>query len=91
MMHYGLFYERQPTVLERYSYAIWIISIIDNKLAYEWIFKFANGAISWASKKQTCLTYSTVESKLLLTVGEDDEGLQKVVPTTSGNYIFTLW
>ena len=54
----GLFYYDFPAVLERY-YAS------DNKSTVGWIFTMAKGGICWASKKQTCITHSTMESEFI--------------------------
>ena len=61
-INFGLFYSEFPTVLEGYSDASWITSASDNKSTSWWIFTIAGGAISWASKKQTCIAHSTMES-----------------------------
>ena len=60
-MSYGLFYNKFPSVLEGNCDASWITSINDNKSTSGWIFKLGGGAISWASKKQTCITHSNME------------------------------
>nr|GEV14755.1 zinc finger, CCHC-type [Tanacetum cinerariifolium] len=49
------------TVLEGYTDASWISNIEDNSSTSGWVFLLASGAISWASKKQTCITGSTME------------------------------
>ncbi|GJY14033.1 zinc finger, CCHC-type containing protein [Tanacetum coccineum] len=38
----------------------------DNSSTSGWVFLLAGGVISWASKKQTCITGSTMESELML-------------------------
>ena len=52
----GLFYNYFPTVLEGYIDANWIKSTHDKMSTSGWIFILGDGAISWASKKQTCIT-----------------------------------
>ncbi|GJV25533.1 zinc finger, CCHC-type containing protein [Tanacetum coccineum] len=37
----------------------------DNSYISGWVFLLDEGAISWASKKQTCITSSTMESKII--------------------------
>nr|GEW12663.1 zinc finger, CCHC-type [Tanacetum cinerariifolium] len=37
----------------------------DNSSTSGWVFLLGGGAISWASKKQTCITGSTIESKFV--------------------------
>jgi hypothetical protein len=62
----GLFYSDFPVVMEGYSDASWMTSSSDNKFILGWIFSFGGGVISWASKKQTCISYSTMESKFIV-------------------------
>jgi hypothetical protein len=38
----------------------------DNKSTSGWIFSLGGGAISWASKKQTCISHSTMESEFIV-------------------------
>ncbi|XP_043714613.1 secreted RxLR effector protein 161-like [Telopea speciosissima] len=64
-MNFGLFYRNFSAVLERYSDASWITSRGNNKSTSGWIFTLASGAISWASKKQTCISHSTMESEFI--------------------------
>ena len=64
-INFGLFYSEFPTVLEGYSDASWITSASDNKSTSGWIFTIAGRAISWASKKQTCIAHSTIESEFI--------------------------
>ena len=61
----GLSYNDYPEVLEGYSYASWVTNTRDNKSTSGWIFTIARGAVSWASKKQTCITHSTMESEFI--------------------------
>ena len=46
-----------------------------------WIFKIGGGAISWASKKQTCITHSTMESEFvaLAAAGKEAEWLRNLL------------
>ena len=69
----GLFYSEFLAVLEGYSDASWIISVSDNKSTYGWIFTFSGGAISWASKKQTCIFHYTMESEFIALAAADKE------------------
>ena len=54
-----------PVILERYSDASWIANTSDNKSTLEWSFTIAGGVVSWASKKQTCITHSTMENEFI--------------------------
>ena len=77
----GLFYYDYPAVLEGFSDASWITSASDNKSTTGWIFTMARGAISWASKKQTCITHSTMESEFiaLAATGKEAEWLRNLL------------
>jgi hypothetical protein len=57
----GLYYSGYPAVLEGYSDANWVNSVGDNKSTFGWIFTLSGGAISWVSKKQSCISHSTME------------------------------
>ena len=61
----SLIYNNFLSVLEGQSYASWITSGGDNKSTSGWVFTFGGGAIAWASKKQTCITHSTMESEFI--------------------------
>ncbi|GJS10359.1 zinc finger, CCHC-type containing protein [Tanacetum coccineum] len=60
-MNYGLSYVGYPLVLEAYSDASWINHVEDSSSTSGWVFLLGRGAISWASKKQTCIIGSTIE------------------------------
>nr|GEZ65964.1 zinc finger, CCHC-type [Tanacetum cinerariifolium] len=64
-MNYGLSYVGYPSVLEAYSDASWINHVEDSSSTSGWVFLLGGGAISWASKKQTCITSSTIESEFV--------------------------
>ncbi|XP_075095454.1 secreted RxLR effector protein 161-like [Nicotiana tabacum] len=49
----------------RYSNASWITNVNDSKATSGWIFTLGGDVISWASKKQTCISYSTMESEFI--------------------------
>ncbi|GJV80756.1 hypothetical protein Tco_1516626 [Tanacetum coccineum] len=48
-----------------YSDASWITNSEDHTYTIGWVFLLGGGAISWASKKQTCITDSTMESEFV--------------------------
>ena len=75
------FYYDFPAVLEGYSDASWVTSASDNKSTSGWIFTIAKGAISWASKKQTCISHSTMESEFiaLAAAGKEAEWLKNLL------------
>jgi len=51
--------------LEGYSDASWITSVSNNKSTFGWIFTFGGGSVSWASKKQMCISHSTMELEFI--------------------------
>ncbi|KAH9717746.1 hypothetical protein KPL71_021946 [Citrus sinensis] len=77
----GLFYNDYPEVLEGYSDASWVTNTRNNKSTSGWIFTIAGGAVSWASKKQTCITHSTMESEFiaLAAAGKEAEWLRNLL------------
>ncbi|GJW45419.1 hypothetical protein Tco_0074218 [Tanacetum coccineum] len=64
-MDYSLTYNGYPSVLEGYTNASWINNTEDNSSTSGWVFLLSGDAISWASKKQTCITSSTMESEFV--------------------------
>nr|GEV80872.1 hypothetical protein [Tanacetum cinerariifolium] len=53
------------TILKGYSDASWINHVEDSSSTSGWVFLLRGGAISWAFKKQTCITGSIIESELV--------------------------
>ncbi|GJR12471.1 hypothetical protein Tco_0795123 [Tanacetum coccineum] len=80
-MNYKLTYIGYPSVLEGYTDASWISNTRENSLISGWIFLLGGGAISWASKKQTCITGSTMKSKCvaLAAAGKEAEWLKNLL------------
>ncbi|GKB83556.1 hypothetical protein Tco_0950451 [Tanacetum coccineum] len=78
-MDYSLIYTGYPSVLEGYTDASWINNTEDNSSTNGWVFLLGGGATSWASKKQTCITSSTMESKFvaLASIGKEAESTLK--------------
>ncbi|XP_059294711.1 secreted RxLR effector protein 161-like [Lycium ferocissimum] len=77
----GLCYNGFPSTLEGFSDANWITNDDDKKSTSGWIFTLGGGAISWASKKQTCITHSTMESEFLAlaAAGKEAEWLRNML------------
>nr|GEY25832.1 zinc finger, CCHC-type [Tanacetum cinerariifolium] len=50
-------------ILEGYTDVIWISNTEDSSSTSDWVFLLGRGVISWVSKKQTCITGSTIESE----------------------------
>ena len=80
-MNYGLVYGGSPSVLEGYSDASWIISEMDNSSISGWVFLYGGGVISWSSKKQTCITDSTMASEFIAiaSAGKEAEWLRNLM------------
>ena len=80
-MNLGLLYNKFPVVLEGYTNPRWIASTKDNMSTSGWVFTFAVGAISCESKKQTCITHSTMESEFiaLAAAGKEAEWLRNML------------
>ena len=62
---FGLFYNKFPSVLKGYNDASWNTSIINNKPIFKRISTLKGSAISWAFRKQMCITHSTIKSKFI--------------------------
>nr|GEZ61993.1 zinc finger, CCHC-type [Tanacetum cinerariifolium] len=65
----------------------WINNMEDYSSTSGWVFLLGGGAISWASKKQTCITSSTKESEFvaLAAAGNEAEWLRNLI------YEIPLW
>lgn len=77
----NLSYTNFPAVLECYSDASWIDNVGESIATSGWIFTLAGGAISWASKKQTCISHSTMEAEFiaLASAGKEAEWLRNML------------
>ncbi|GJV41156.1 zinc finger, CCHC-type containing protein [Tanacetum coccineum] len=64
-MDYSLTYIGYPLVLEGYTDASWIKNVEDNSSTSGLVFLLGGSVISWASKKQTCITGSTIEYEFM--------------------------
>nr|GEU28811.1 photosystem I assembly factor PSA3, chloroplastic [Tanacetum cinerariifolium] len=64
-MDYCLEYSGDPSVLEGYTDASWITNQEDYASTSGWIFTLGGGAVSWGSKKQSCLIDSTMASEFM--------------------------
>ncbi|CAM8882652.1 unnamed protein product [Rhodiola kirilowii] len=80
-MNLGLVYSDFPSVIEGYSDASWISNEEDHSSTSGWVFLLGGGAISWASKKQTCITSSTMESEFvaLAVASKEAEWLKNLI------------
>ncbi|GKE08017.1 hypothetical protein Tco_1411568 [Tanacetum coccineum] len=80
-MDYRLTYTSYPLVLEGYTDASWINNIEDNSSTSGWGFLLGVGVISWASKKQTCITGSTMKFEFvaLEAAGKEAEWLRNLI------------
>ncbi|GJS62003.1 zinc finger, CCHC-type containing protein [Tanacetum coccineum] len=70
-------YTSTPSALQwqarGYSDASWINNMEDHSSTSGWVFLLGGGAISWASKKQTCITSSTMESEFVALAAASNE------------------
>nr|GEX70054.1 zinc finger, CCHC-type [Tanacetum cinerariifolium]GEZ51609.1 zinc finger, CCHC-type [Tanacetum cinerariifolium] len=66
---------------EGYTHATWIKNNEDNSSTSGCVFLLGGGAISWAPKKQTCITSSMMKSKFmaLATAGKEAEWLRNSI------------
>ncbi|GKF19051.1 hypothetical protein Tco_0067689, partial [Tanacetum coccineum] len=66
---------------EGYTDASWISNTKDNSSTSGWVFLLSGGVISWASKKQTCITSSTMKSEFvaLAAVGKEAGWLKNLL------------
>ena len=80
-LNYGLSYGGYPPVLEGYSDASWVTDREDHASTSGWIFTLGGGAISWGSKKQTCIADSTmaVEFVALASTSKEAEWLRGLI------------
>ncbi|GJW37042.1 hypothetical protein Tco_0059962 [Tanacetum coccineum] len=80
-MNYGLSYVGYPSMLEPYSDASWINHVEDSSFTSGWVFLLGGGAILWGSKKQTCITGSTIESEFvaLVAAGKEAKWLRNLI------------
>ncbi|XP_059638633.1 secreted RxLR effector protein 161-like [Cornus florida] len=80
-MDYGLHYGKFPAVIEGYSNATWNSDREDSLSVTAWIFTLGGTTISWKSKRQTCITYSSMESEFitLSSAGEEAEWLKSIL------------
>nr|GEZ70605.1 zinc finger, CCHC-type [Tanacetum cinerariifolium] len=64
-----------------YSDASWINHVEDSSSTSGWVFLLEGGAISWASKKQTCITGLTMKSEFvaLSAAGKEVEWLRNLI------------
>nr|GEV47759.1 zinc finger, CCHC-type [Tanacetum cinerariifolium] len=80
-MNYGFSFVGYPSVLRAYSDASWINHVEDSSFRSGWVFLLGGGAISWAFKKQTCITGSTMEFEFvaLAAAGKEAEWLRNLI------------
>ncbi|XP_074353023.1 secreted RxLR effector protein 161-like [Apium graveolens] len=78
---YGLIYIGFPSVIEGHSDASWISNKEDHSSTSGWVFLLGGGAISWTSKKQSCITDSTMKSEFmtLSAAGKEAEWLRNLI------------
>ena len=70
---YGIVYTWYPSVLKGYTDANWITDSEDHSSNSGWIFTLGGGAISWGSKKQTCISDSTMAAEFVALASSSKE------------------
>ena len=67
--------------MEGYTDASWIANLGDNLSTTGWVFTLGGGAVSWGSKKQTCISHSTMEAEFiaLAATGKEAEWLRDLL------------
>ena len=63
--HYGLMYFTDNNALTGYSDADWAGDVNDRKSTSGYLFMLGGAAVSWKSRKQTCVALSTAEAEYL--------------------------
>ncbi|RVW39391.1 hypothetical protein VitviT2T_024278 [Vitis vinifera] len=86
----SLQYSKFPAIIEGYLDASWISSVGDNLSTTGWVFTLGGGVVSWGSKKQTCISHSTMEAEFiaLAATGKEAEWLRDLmmdIPFTANN------
>ncbi|XP_071699802.1 secreted RxLR effector protein 161-like [Rutidosis leptorrhynchoides] len=78
---YDITYSGFPSIIKGYSDASWITNAKDHSSTTSWVFLLGGGAISWASKKKTCITNSTMESEFVTLAqdGKEAEWLRNLI------------
>ena len=64
-MDYGLIYEPNDKAMCGYSDADWAGNCDDRKSTTDYVFKMSGAAISWRSKKQSCVALSNAEAEYI--------------------------
>ena len=70
---YGIVYSGEPPILEGYSDASWITNEEDNSSTSGSVFVCGGGAISWSSKKHTCIVDSTTSAEFIALASASSE------------------
>ena len=74
-MDYSLCYQGKDLLLRGYTNADWAGDVDERKSTSGFIFLLGNSAISWSSKKQTCVALSTMESEFIAFSSTVQEGV----------------
>ena len=64
-MDYSLCYQGEDLQLRGYTDADWAGDVDERKSIFGFVFLLGNSAISWSTKKQTCVALSTMESEFI--------------------------
>nr|GEX13645.1 hypothetical protein [Tanacetum cinerariifolium] len=72
---YAMTYKRSNITFVVGKLSSWINNTKDNSSTSGWVFLLGRGAISWAFKKQTCITNSTMKSKFIALAAFSEEAV----------------
>ena len=85
----GLLYDgnEETTTCVGYSDANWAGDLDDRKSTSGYVFQISNAAISWRSKKQSCVALSTAEAEYMALASATQEAiwLQQLLLTSKAN------
>jgi len=73
-MNYDICYSGEPSVLEGFTDASWISDQKDHSSTSGLIYMLGGGVVSWGSKKQTCITDSTMALEFVALASTCKEG-----------------
>jgi len=75
-LNFGLVYSRDGSKdCTGYSDADWVGDTDDRKSTSGYLFRISRTAVSWRSKKQTCVTLSTAEAEYMALANATQEAI----------------
>ena len=80
--HYGILYSRNESIIcVGYSDSDWAGDVNDRKSTSGYLFQVSGGAVTWKSKKQSCVALSTAEAEYvaLSSAAQESVWLRKII------------